>query len=78
MQPIVFCTGTFMNNWSKWLDYQHEKCKPFVSSNLRDGQQVLDKISGLRLAPNTKLGTADSNSMYNYIDTDHACTIIEG
>ena len=47
MRPIVSCAGTFMNDWSKWLDYQLQKCKPFVSTFLRDGQQVLDEISGL-------------------------------
>jgi len=78
MRPIVCCAGTFMNDWSKWLNYQLQKCKPVVSSYLHDDQQALDEISGLQLPPNAKLGTADANSMYNYIDTDHACTIIEG
>ena len=30
MRPIVCCAGTFMNCWSQWLDYQLQKCKPFI------------------------------------------------
>ena len=77
IRPILCFAGTFMNDWSKWLDYQLQKCKPFVSTFLRDGQQVLDEISGLRLPPNARIATADANSMYNYINTDHACIVIK-
>lgn len=76
MRPIVCCAGTFMNEWSRWLDYQLQRCKPFVPTYLRDGQQVLDEVSTLDLPSNAILFTADANSMYNNIDTNHACEVI--
>jgi sulfur relay (sulfurtransferase) DsrC/TusE family protein len=51
MRPIVCCSGTFMNDWSKWLDYQLQKLKPFVSSYLRDTQQLLDEMKQLEQLP---------------------------
>ncbi len=51
-RPIVCCSGTFIKYWSKWLDYQLQKLKPFVSTYVKDSQQVLDKVRRLRLLPN--------------------------
>lgn len=76
MRPIVCCAGTFMNDWSRWLDYQLQKCKPFVPTYIKDSQQVLDELRELRLQPNARLATADANAMYNNIDTDHACSVV--
>ena len=76
MRPIVCCAGTFMNDWSRWLDYQLQRLKPFVPSYLKDSQQVLDELQRLNLPPNARIYTADANSMYNNIDTDHACEVI--
>ena len=76
MRPIVCCAGTFMNCWSRWLDYQLQRCKPFIPTYLRDSNQVIDDIKDLNIPPNARLFTADANSMYNNIDTDHACTVI--
>jgi len=76
MHPIICCSGTFMNQWSKWLDHQLQKLKPFVSSYLRDSQQLLDEITLLQLPSNARLFTANGNSMYNNIETDHAIKVI--
>jgi hypothetical protein len=76
MRPIVCCSGTFMNDWSKWLDYQLQKLKPFVSSYLRDTQQLLNEMKQLNLPPNAYAVTADARSMYNFIDTNHAILVI--
>ena len=37
------CVGTFMNYWSKWLDFQLSKLIPYVKSHVKDYQQILDE-----------------------------------
>ena len=76
MRPIVACSGTWMNAWSKWLDYWLQKLKHQVPTHTRDSQQLLDELAELNLPPNAILVTADANSMYNNIDTDHAIEVI--
>jgi len=76
MRPIVCCAGTFINDWSKWLDYWLQKLKHHVPTYVKDSQQVLDETNHLHLPPNAKLFTADANSMYNNIDTEHAIRAI--
>ena len=77
MRPIVCCAGTFMNSLSCWLDYWLQKLKPFVPMYLRDSHDLLDKLRELGpLPPDAKLFTADANSMYTNIDTDHAIDVI--
>ena len=74
---VVCCAGTMMNDWSKWLDYWLQKLKPAIPTFIKDGQQVLDELKLLQLPPNAKLFTADANSMYNNIDTEHAIRVIK-
>ena len=62
--------------WSKWLDYRLQQLKSHVSSYLKDGQQLLDDLKEINLPPNTRLFTADTVSMYNNIDTEHAIDVI--
>jgi hypothetical protein len=77
MRPIVCCAGTFMNNLSCWLDYWLQKLKPFIPTYIKDSNQLLDLLKNLgTLPPNTKLFTADANSMYTNICTNHAIEII--
>ena len=77
MRPIVCCSGTFMNDLSRWLDYWLQKLKPYVPSYIRDSHDFLAKLKKLgRLPPNAKLFTADTKSMYTNIDTDHAIDVI--
>ena len=68
--------GTFMNAWSKWLDYQLQKLKPLIPSYVKDYQQVLRETKRLRLPLHARLFAADANSMYNNIFTDHAIEVI--
>lgn len=75
-RPIVCCAGTFMNDWSKWLDFWLQKLKSTVPTYVKDSQQVLDEIKTLTLPPNAKLFTCDANAMYNNIDTEHAIEVI--
>ena len=76
MRPIVCCAGTFMNDWSKWLDYWLQQLKPNVPTYTKDSQQILDETRQLNLTPNAKLFTCDAHSMYSNIDTDHAIEVL--
>ena len=75
-RPIVCCFGTFMNCWSKWLDHWLQQLKGVVSSNVKDGQQILNEIQRLVIPPNTWLASADAKAMYNNIDTMHDIEIL--
>ena len=76
-RPIVCCAGTFMNDWSKWLDFWLQKLKTKVPTYVKDSQQVVDETKALKLPPNSLLFAADANSMYNNIDTKHAIKVID-
>ena len=76
MRPIICCAGTFMNFWSKWLDFWFQKLKPFIPSYVKNGDQVLDDIEKLKLTISSLLFVTDAHSMYNNIDTDHAISVI--
>ena len=76
MRPIVATSGTFANDWSKWLHHQLAKLEPFVESYLADTQGLLDALKPLHLPPNARLFTADARSMYTNIDTRHAIQVI--
>ena len=53
------------------------KMKLFLPTYLRDSKQLLQILAALGiLPPNAKLCTADANSMYTDIDTDHALEVI--
>ena len=71
------CAGTFINNLSRWLDYWLQKLKPFIKTYLKNSTSLLDMLERLgQLPPNAWLFTADANSMYTNIDTDHAIEVI--
>ena len=74
--PIVRCSGTIMNDLSRWLDFWLRKLKPFIPTYIKDSQQVLLDLSTISLPPNTKLFTTDVNAMYNNIDTRHTLQVI--
>eukprot|EP00956_Cyclotella_meneghiniana_P015107 scaffold22917_cov55-Cyclotella_meneghiniana.AAC.3 len=76
MRPIVACCYSFMNDWSKWLDFWFQQLKHLIPSYVKDSQQVLDELKALILPPNARVFTGDANSMYNNIDTEHAITVI--
>ena len=77
MRPIVCCAGTALNDLSRWLDYWLQKLKPFLPTYIRDSTQLLDQLKDLGpLPPGAKVFTADANSMYTNIDTDHAIDVI--
>jgi len=75
-RPIVCCVGTFMNDWSKWLDYWLQKLKHLVPTYVKDSQQILDEVRALNLPQQFLLFSCDANSMYNNINTQHAIEVI--
>ena len=76
MRPIIACAGTFMNYWSKWLDFWLQTLKSSIPTYLKNGDQVLDDTDLIQLPPWALLFTCDATSMYNNIDTDHAIEVI--
>ena len=77
MRPIVCCTGTLINYLSRWLDHQLQKLRPLIATYLKDSHDLLRQLKSLGpLPPNARLFTADANSMYTNIDTDHAISVI--
>ena len=77
LRPIVCSAGTFINNLSCWLDYQLQKLKHLIPTYIKDSGQLLDQLDELEtLPPNARLFTADANSMYTNINTDHALLVI--
>ena len=76
MCPVVCCAGTFMNCWSKWLDFWLQTLKPFVPTFVPSDEQVLDHIEWLDLPSNAHLFATDAKAMYNIIHTNHAITEI--
>ena len=76
MRPIIACAGTFMNYWSKWLDFWLQKIKKHVPTYLKNGDKVLDDIGHLKLPSWAMLVVTDAKSMYNNIDTGHAIRVI--
>ncbi len=76
-RPIVCCAGTFMNCLSKWVDYHLQQLKQFIPSYLKDSGSLLDSLQSFHRLPfNARLFTADAQSMYTNIDTDHALQVI--
>ena len=77
MRPIVCCAGTSLNNLSRWLDYWLQQLKFLVPTYLKNSTDLLTAVRSLGdLPPGAKLFTADANSMYTNIDTDHALSVI--
>ena len=65
-----------MNYWSKWLDFWLQKLKPLIPTYLKNGDQLLDKVSTLHIPSSALLAVTDANAMYNNIDTGHAIQVI--
>ena len=76
MQPIVCCVRMFMNDWSKWLDYWLQTLECFVPTDVKDSQQIINKMKPLVLRPSSLLFAADINSIYNNIETLHTIKVI--
>ena len=76
MRPIICCAGTFMNYWSRWLDYWLQKLKPLIPSYLKSGDQLLEVVISLHIPSWAYLVVSYATAMYNNIDTKHTITVI--
>jgi len=72
-RPVISCCGSYIEIYSKWIDYHLQKLKNYIPSYLKDSFTLLDDLNNLPPLPlQAKLGTIDAKSMYTNIDTDHA------
>ncbi len=62
--PIVSCIGSFLNAFSKWIDYHLQKLVIFSPTYVKDSNQVIQELKGLTpLPPHSMLFTYDAVSM---------------
>ena len=47
-----------------------------MESHLCNSAQIVNKVQALKLQENDWIFTADTNSVYNYIEDNHACKVI--
>ena len=72
-RPITATCGTTQAVLSSWLDYKLQELKPFISTFIRDSNDFRKQLDDLACLPtNARVVTADANSMYTNIDTEHA------
>ena len=77
LRPIVATCGTVLSNLSKWLDYKLKKLLPFMTTYIKDSNDLRQKLKELgHLPENARLVVADAISMYPSIDTEHALRIL--
>ncbi len=66
-----------MNFWSKWLDFQLQRLIIFIPIYVKGSQQIIEKLWAIdSLPPKTYLVTANVDTMYNNINTDHTIKVI--
>ena len=77
LRPIVATCGTVLSNLSKWLDYKLKKLLPFITTYIKDSNDLRRKLKQLgRLPENARLIAADAIAMYPNIKTEHALDIV--
>ena len=62
--PIICCASTFMNYWSRWLDYWLQKLKPLIPSYLNNGDQLLEEVLPLHIP---SLGLLSGHRCYSNV-----------
>ena len=77
-RPVVAKCGTFVEIASRFVDYHLQKIIPLFRSYLKDSFTLLHDLQQLRLDPHKSytLLTADAVSMYTFINTEHATTVL--
>ena len=77
MRPIVCCLGTLINYLSRWLNHWLQKLKPLLPTYIKNSTQLLQWFQDLGVLPHiAKIFTANANSMYTTIGTNHAIKVI--
>lgn len=75
-RPIISCINSYLNVFSKWLDYRFKELIKYSPTYVKDSFQILQELKTLRLAPQAKLFTCDAVSMYTNIDSEHGMIVI--
>jgi hypothetical protein len=82
-RPIVATCGTALAILSKWLDHKLQQLKPHILTYVKDSDEFLKHVKAFqklqkngKLPKNARHFTADAESMYTYIDTDHALEVL--
>ena len=75
-RPIVSCINSYLNVFSKWLDYRFKELIIYSPTYIKDSFQVLKELKHLQLPPNAKLFTCDAVSMYTNIDSSQGIQAI--
>ena len=71
-RPIVSCVNSRMGDLSKWVDVQLQRVVHLCPGHLKDSKSLLRRLRKLGQLPDTAfLVTADAESMYTNIDTNH-------
>ena len=58
------------------MNFRLKILKPFISTEIKDRNQVMSKIGSLKLSSHALLFVTNANSMYNNIDMNHAIIVI--
>ncbi len=73
VRPITSVSGSQTEGLGKWLDSKLQVICKTLPTYLKSSFQLVKEVSKItNLPPNARLFTADANSMYTNIDTDHA------
>jgi len=75
-RPIISCINSYLNVFSKWLDYRFKELIKNSPTYVKDSFQILHELKELQLPPEAKLFTCDAVSMYTNIDSSHGIIII--
>ena len=67
MRPLIYSTGTFVNYWSRWLDYWLQKVKPSIPSYLKNGDQLLEEVLPLDIPSWAYLMVTDATAVCVYL-----------
>jgi hypothetical protein len=74
----VSCIGSFLDAFSKWIDYHLQNLVHYTPTYIKDSNQIIQELKTLNpLPPQSKLFTCDAVSMYTNIDSAHGPELIE-
>jgi hypothetical protein len=75
-RPIVSYCGSYLHGLGKWLDQQLQPIAKKMPSYISSSFDLVDTLNTLKINPlSDKIFTADANSMYTNIDTNHALQV---
>jgi hypothetical protein len=70
--PIVSCSGSLLAALGVWVDDKLQKATRTQHSYFKSSIDLKKELSAITLPPGCFLFTADAESMYTNIPTDHA------